>query len=146
MYHRLLYLQHTTKTQNLPPWSNNELNIENPNHRLWIIVFRVLTTNPLCSGHFFYEQIYFFSINSYVEKKKYQNNIFKIYSVLESQNDEGLQLPVQTDVFSSVVNACRIKESNMTLKMEQLFYMQNSPLNYNLDGNHPDEICLISSS
>ena len=34
MYHRLLYLQHTTKTQNLPPWSNNELNIENPDHRL----------------------------------------------------------------------------------------------------------------
>lgn len=66
--------------------------------------------------------------------------------MLESQNDEGLQLPVQTDVFSSVVNACRIKESNMTLKMDQLFYMQNSPLNYNLEGNHPDEICLISSS
>ena len=67
-------------------------------------------------------------------------------TVLESQNDEGLQLPVQTNVFSSVVNASRIKESNMTLKMDQLFYMQKSPLNYNLDGNHPDEICLISSS
>ena len=35
-------------------------------------------------------------------------------------------------------------ESNMKLKMDQLFYMQKSP--YNLDGNHPDEICLISSS
>ena len=60
--------------------------------------------------------------------------------MLESENDEGLQLPVQTNVFSSVVNACRIKESNMTLKMDQLFYMQKSPLNYNLDGNHPDDM------